>query len=111
MTTQACRPAGWYPADRLWFGRYTMTITRPLTRRYAALVKTPDPTRTREELDRYVHADVAGLPDGELARERWILTMAVTRQDTPDPWMVARLARLRAEGRRRGREPGRRWPA
>jgi hypothetical protein len=85
----------------------TRTIARPESRWYGALAAVPDPGRSADERRRYLHRDIAALPDSELAREAAIVRLALCRQR--DPWLTERAERLRAEGCRRGRPTDRRW--
>jgi hypothetical protein len=87
----------------------TMTLPRPATRWYGALATVPDPGRSADERRRFVHADIPSLSDTELSRELTIIRLALIRR--PDGWLSERAERLRAECRRRGREPERRWLA
>jgi hypothetical protein len=85
----------------------TMTLPRPATRWYGALASVPDPGRSTDDRRRYLHRDLPSLSDTELSRELTIIRLALIRR--PDVWLSERAERLRAEGRRRGRQADRRW--
>lgn len=76
-------------------------ITRPNRRRYRLNYCKPDPMRSLEDYERFVHEDLPGLSDFELSRELWIVKDRVYRSRCPDPWDCDRVTRLDAERRRR----------
>lgn len=64
----------------------------------------PDPFATFEQWQRWVHADIAEMTDAQLRREYKRANDRLAYEDTPGEWLIARVARLRAEGdlRRQG---------
>jgi hypothetical protein len=63
----------------------------------------PDPTVSLDEAQRFDHTDLQALDGFGLWREVHRVELAVALADRLDPWVLARLAAVRAEvARRRG---------
>jgi hypothetical protein len=67
----------------------------------AAIQPLPDPLRSDREAERAAHADLGELSEVDLWRERERCRMRLALDDSADPWVTERLARVREEERRR----------
>ena len=54
----------------------------------------PRPFESREEYERFMHADLPRRPRAELARERERLRDRLVHDDDPDPWLLIRMTKL-----------------
>jgi len=64
----------------------------------------PNPLASDREARRYAHEDLAGLSDLQLWQEEKRLEFVIAWSDgEPDPWLVERYKRVKAEQKRRGR--------